>query len=299
MIAINPPAYTTYTASDLRRISRDYPSMHTGAPEGKKNGPGIAALGAFSAISSGMALGGLLGGLMIAGGVLGGIGALTGNKTLMGIGTIAGIAGGFVGADGGLISSLSEFGGAAKDAAGSIFDSLSESFGFGGGMPPSVDGYDLAGNAIKSAKAGTDVVGESLSGLMPGEDSPMKSVMDTFKGNSGLLSAASGMAQSYMEQPLQEAKIDSANAERRLLDARTASEQQQQGLLAQRQKNMQFQNTGNMPTVDPNAQVFSQAPGAQPGKYAVVMDGQVQYVTADQYAALQAQRSNPNQQGVA
>jgi hypothetical protein len=65
-----------------------------GAAFGQRRGPAIAVFGAFSSISAGLAAGGLLGGLMIAGGVMSGLGAITGNKTLSGLGMLAGLAGG-------------------------------------------------------------------------------------------------------------------------------------------------------------------------------------------------------------
>lgn len=52
---------------------------------------------AFS-ISAGLSAGGMLGGLMVAGGALGGLGAITGNKKLMTLGSILGLAGGVGGA---------------------------------------------------------------------------------------------------------------------------------------------------------------------------------------------------------
>lgn len=61
---------------------------------GQKRGPAIAVFGAFASVSAGLAAGGLMGGLMIAGGVMSGLGAITGNKTLSSLGMIAGLAGG-------------------------------------------------------------------------------------------------------------------------------------------------------------------------------------------------------------
>ena len=67
-----------------------------GPAYGEKNGPAIALIGAYAGISTGMAIGAstLMGGLMIAGGVMSGLGAITGNKTLSQLGMVAGLAGG-------------------------------------------------------------------------------------------------------------------------------------------------------------------------------------------------------------
>lgn len=56
--------------------------------------PAIALVAAIGTVSAGAALGGVLGGVMIAGGVMTGLGAITGNKTLMKIGAIASLGAG-------------------------------------------------------------------------------------------------------------------------------------------------------------------------------------------------------------
>ncbi len=95
MIAIRIPKTTYSTISYARMMSVDMPfgDPHRGAPYGQKNGPAIALVGAYGAISGGIAAGGLLGGIMIAGGVFSALGAITGNKTLSTIGAVAGLAG--------------------------------------------------------------------------------------------------------------------------------------------------------------------------------------------------------------
>lgn len=81
--------------------------------------PAIALVGAAASISAGVAAGGLLGGMMIAGGVMTGLGTLTGNKKLARIGAIVGLAGGI----GTMISNASSAAGGlgqAVDATGGL-----------------------------------------------------------------------------------------------------------------------------------------------------------------------------------
>lgn len=56
--------------------------------------PAIALVGAVASVSTGLALGGLVGGMMVAGGVMSGLGTITGNKKLARIGALVGLAGG-------------------------------------------------------------------------------------------------------------------------------------------------------------------------------------------------------------
>lgn len=69
-----------------------------GPAYGEKNGPAVALLGAGMSISAGLGIAAtgwtLTAGLMVAGGVMSGLGALTGNKTLSKLGMVAGLAGG-------------------------------------------------------------------------------------------------------------------------------------------------------------------------------------------------------------
>lgn len=56
--------------------------------------PAIAIVAAVGTVSAGAALGGVLGGIMIAGGVMSGLGAVTKNKTLMALGAVASLGAG-------------------------------------------------------------------------------------------------------------------------------------------------------------------------------------------------------------
>ena len=76
--------------------------------------PAVALIGAAASVSAGIAAGGLLGGMMIAGGVMTGLGTITGNKKLARIGAVLGLAGGI----GTMISNASNAAGAAASAGG-------------------------------------------------------------------------------------------------------------------------------------------------------------------------------------
>lgn len=56
--------------------------------------PAVAVIAAIGTVSTGAALGGIMGGIMVAGGVLSAVGAVTGNKDLMKIGALASLGAG-------------------------------------------------------------------------------------------------------------------------------------------------------------------------------------------------------------
>ena len=56
--------------------------------------PAVALIAAVGTVSAGVALGGVLGGVMIAGGVMSGIGAVTGNKKLSMLGAVVSLGAG-------------------------------------------------------------------------------------------------------------------------------------------------------------------------------------------------------------
>ena len=87
-----PLYYTTHRRQEA--MGEPVGDPMSGPAYGEKRGPAIAVFGAFGSISAGLAAGGLMGGLMIAGGVISGLGAITGNKTLSSLGMLAGLAGG-------------------------------------------------------------------------------------------------------------------------------------------------------------------------------------------------------------
>ena len=127
MIAIEIPKLNYSTIATARRMSVEMPycDARMGAPFKQKNGAAVAVVGAIGSISAGISAGGLLGGLMIAGGIASGLGALTGNETLMTIGSMASLAsfgvGAFTGADGGFLNPFSS----AADGSSNFFNSVS------------------------------------------------------------------------------------------------------------------------------------------------------------------------------
>jgi hypothetical protein len=115
--------------------------------------PVIAIAAAVGTVSAGAAMGGILGGIMVAGGVMSGVGAVTGNKNLMklgavaslgaGIGSAMGLAGAADGAwnsmVGGADSALGVTGKSFLDAGGSL-SGIGEAVGWKGATPSSVGG---------------------------------------------------------------------------------------------------------------------------------------------------------------
>jgi len=87
-----PLYYTTHRRQET--MGEPVGDAFHGPAFGERRGPAIAVFGAFGSISAGLAAGGLMGGLMIAGGVMSGLGAITGNKTLSKLGMLTGLAGG-------------------------------------------------------------------------------------------------------------------------------------------------------------------------------------------------------------
>lgn len=129
--------------------------------------PLVAA--AFS-VSAGLTAGGIMGGLMVAGGALTGLGALTGNKKLARIGAIASLAGG-VG------SALGELGTAASGA------------GAGGALQTGANA--TAGNTIADAIGGGTAAGD-LAGAVASGAAPAAEAVAGEVGKGILESAGSG-----------------------------------------------------------------------------------------------------------
>jgi len=131
-----PLYYTTHR----RQVAMGEPvgDAMRGPAFGERRGPAIAVFGAFASVSAGLAAGGLMGGLMIAGGVMSGLGAITGNKTLSSLGMLAGLAGG--------VGQFFQQGG---------FDSFSQAYQ-ADGVNGVVDQF--TGSANYGASPGTDAV---------------------------------------------------------------------------------------------------------------------------------------------
>jgi hypothetical protein len=327
MIAIQIPKLEYKTISYTRLLSAEMPfsDAKRGAAYGEKNGPAIAIAGAIGSISAGMAAtSALLGGIMIAGGIATGLGALTGNKTLMTIGAVAGLAGfgvgAFTGVDGGFMNPFgtaadgsSNFfstvsGGAVKSvfenikgglgitdsaAAGAIKDTAGVTGALNNSTPAigSIDAELASGaSSLKYADGvSTSVFGRAVDavGSAASAAGGKGGLLNMLTGDSGAVKSLGGLADGYMKyqeldqlQPLTDARVDNMNSN-------TAAQQQQMDILAQRQRNMQFQ-PGNMPQVNQAHDVYSGQPGAaQAGKIAVSISGEVKYVTPEEYNQIQ------------
>jgi hypothetical protein len=116
-------------------------------------------------------------------------------------------------------------------------------------------------------------------------------LLSSIGGNKDLLNMASGLADGYtnyqetkIKEPYYEALTGNAEA-----NANSTNVQTQQ--LEQRMANMQAQPDVGL-GVNPNAQVFNKTPGSTAGKVAVVMNGEVKYLSQAEYDALRAQQSS-------
>jgi hypothetical protein len=301
MIAIEVPEYRYLRPIEMRSLALDLPrgNAHRGTPYGEKNGPAIGAIGAFSAIAAGKVTIGVLGGLMIAGGVLGLVGTLTGNKTLMAIGSIAGLAGGFITPEGAFNNPFTSGFANSSASAGlnNVFGGLKKAFNIG----PSA-GEGVVDSVVSGAKSGTDAVanagGLTVNGatqIAGGGASAVDAAKNVAGSNMGLLSTlnsskelmglVSGAAQGVQAQPLINARIDN-------LDANTDATKYQTALEQQRMANKQVQNTGNIAQANTGAQIYNtDGAAATQGKFAVVVGNEVKYVTQAEYDQLRAAKA--------
>jgi hypothetical protein len=326
MIAIQIPKLEYKTISYTRLLSAEMPfaDAKRGTPYGEKNGPAVAVAGAYMSVSAGVAayaaattvMGSILGGLMIVGGIASGLGALTGNQTLSTIGAVAGLAGfgvgAFTGVDGGFMNPFSS----AADGTSNFFNTVSggavksvfESIKGGLGITDSAaagaikDTAGVGGALDNASPAIGSIDAEFASGALPRLDGVSSSVfgkatdaassagnglLSALNSDSGAVKSLGGLADGYMKyeemeqkQPLFDAQVDNINTQ-------AASQQQQMELLAQRQRNMQYQPT-NMPTVNQDHNVYGGQPGAaQTGKIAVSIGGEIKYVTTEEYNQIQ------------
>jgi hypothetical protein len=340
MIAIKRPVQTYLPRSQAVRASAHlemgYGShYHSGRFQPKK-GPAIAIVGAFSAISTGVALGvtTLAGALTIAGGVASLVGGLTGNKFLTKFGMVAGLAGGAVGAfssagggafnynpfkDGLGGSQLGAAASKAKSFFGDVFGSSDavNSAGITGdaivdnvadSAIPSVTGESFAQEAATSMGGSTGIdLGKYTAGG-PGVDvagyaadaagsvtaanaaaGGSKGLFASLLGNKDAMNLVSGAVDGYQafqdraqQQPLIDSTVD-------LREAQTDQTRFETDLAQKRYNNMQAQPGVNI-GVNQDAQVFGSAPNSGSPRIAVAMNGKVEYLTTEQYAALQQQQ---------
>lgn len=318
MIAIDIPKLNYSTITVARRVSVEMPfsDARMGAPFKQKNGPALGVAAALGSVSTGVAAisagSALLGGVMIAGGIASGLGAITGNKTLSTLGAVAGLAsfgvGSFTGADGGFLNPFSTaadgssnfFSTVTGSGVKSVFDSIKGAVGIGN---PASGVAGVADDIVNATKPAVGSIaeeiasgGSTLQNFNGVATSTAGKAFDTIKdvgssiggilNNQGAMGLIGGLGNGYTEgrkieaqQPLIDARVQSENAN-------TDATRQQMGLLAQRQQNLQFQPNAAA-TVNPNAELYNGQPGqGTQGKYAVVVDGTVQYVSQADYDAM-------------
>lgn len=317
MIAIKMPAVTQAMGSQAKRFASwadvPYGSHYAHARFQAKRGPAIALVGAVGTIGAGVSAGGLLGGIMIAGGVASALGTITGNKTLSTIGAVAGIAGlgasAFVNSAGNFVNPLTNFGDSVmggtlssmKDGLGKFFSNLTG----GANNTASAVGAqtgDMIADAASAVVPDTSAAGMTKSlvdssatnGIKLGNDAltnlratPASSgggLISSLGGSKDLLNLGLGAAQGYQQgqildqqRPLIDARVSSESANTNLTNLQTQQ-------LQNRMNNMQAQPDVGL-SVNQDAQVF-QNNGSQPGKMLVIVNGQVQYVTPQEAQAL-------------
>lgn len=149
--------------------------------------PAIAIVAAVGTVSAGAAMGGILGGVMMAGGVMSGLGAITGNKTLSKIGMIASLGAGIgsaLGLAGAANSAWNSAVGAAADGAGSALGVTGNSFLATGGS------MEAIGNAVGYNSGATAGLGAATK--VAGPPSPDATSLATGTQNIGANVAPSG-----------------------------------------------------------------------------------------------------------
>lgn len=231
MIAIEIPKLNYSTIATARRMSVEMPycDARMGAPFKQKNGAAVAVVGAIGSISAGISAGGLLGGLMIAGGIASGLGAITGNETLMTIGSVASLAsfgvGAFTGADGGFLNPFSSaadgssnfFNSVSGKAVKGVFEGIKGGLGIetpavsdtmagniAGGATQTVDAATNAGNLLSSgteqlkyvdgvAQSGVGRITDAVGGAMDSVTSAAGGLLNGSSGAGGLLNNQGAM----------------------------------------------------------------------------------------------------------
>ena len=322
MIAIQIPNIEYKTITHTRRLSVEMPfaDYRRGTPYGEKNGPALGVAAAIGSISAGMAATStLLGGIMIAGGIASGLGAITGNKTLSTIGAVAGLAGfgvgAFTGVEGGFMNPFSSaadgtsnfFNTVSGSAVKDVFSSIKSGLGITDNAAASTikDAAGVTTNAADTSGIGGALRSSGTEQLTHVDGVPTSflgraaevvkdvgsGLLGTLNNSQGALSALGGLSDGYMKgqeleqlQPLTDARVDQTNTQ-------TAAQQQQMDLIAQRQKNLQFQ-PNSAATVNQDQNVYNRQPGTNtPGKIAVSIQGEVKYVTPEEYNQIQQAKS--------
>lgn len=324
MIAIEIPKLEYTTPSYSRQLSIDMPvsDAYSGAAYGQKNGPAIGVIGAIGTVSAGLAAkSALLGGILIAGGIASGLGAITGNKALSTFGAVAGLAGFGVGSftsasTGGFVNPFSSeagqgfFNSVTGDAFKSVFDNIKGGLGITDAVPenPIASGIKAeAGVNVAPAagsidaefanKGGFILDGQSPTGIGNSIPTGNASISEQLKGagggllstinnNQGLVSALGGLGDGYMKGKELEQLQPLTDARVDGLEAQTDAQRQQIDLINQRQENLQFQPNSAL-EVNQNQQIYNREPGnSNAGKYAVAVNGTIKYVTQAEYDAM-------------
>jgi hypothetical protein len=336
MLAIKKPSVTFLPIATSKRISGyidvPYGSHYTNAKFQPKRGPAIAVFAAAGTIGAGVSLGigTFAGAMMVAGGVASALGAITGNKFLSTFGTVASLAGGVTGAfsaaEGGLFNynpfteglGGSQLGAAAGKAK-SFFSDV-----FGSGSSEAVDAMGVSGDAmvanvvddavpsITAESFAKDAAGSFGGGTSMGVDlasnagsfvaktAPKGGMFAELLGNKDVMNAVGGAADAYgdyadreQNQPLIDANVDLRNAQTGQVNYETQ-------LAQNRYNNMQSQPNVDI-GVNQNAQVYGANPVQGSPRIAVAMNGEVKYMTTDEYAAYKSQQSGGGllQQGAA
>jgi hypothetical protein len=325
MLAIKRPVQTYLPRSQAVRASAylevGYGSHYHNGRFQPKRGPVIAAAAAFGAISSGVALGvtTLAGALTIAGGVASLVGAFTGNKFLTQFGMVAGVAGGITGAfsaaGGGAFnynpfteglggSQLGAAAGKAKSFFGDIFgssDAVNATGATGDAVVgnvmddavPSISAESFANEAATTLGGGGTGIDLSQAGKFvanTAQKSAGGGLFSSLLGNKDIMNLVSGAAEGYnayqdreQQQPLIDSSVDLRNAQ-------TDQTRFETDLAGNRYKNMQGQPNVNI-GVNQDAQVFGNTPGSGSPRIAVAMNGEVKYLTTEEYAALKQQQN--------
>ncbi|HYN54415.1 MAG TPA: hypothetical protein VES38_06895 [Methylotenera sp.] len=336
MLAINKPTTLYLPQSESKRASMyfdlPYGSHYSQAPFQLKRAPALAAFAAYSSISAGVAIGmtTLSGALMIAGGVASLIGAFTGNEFLTKFGMVAGIAGGVTGAfsaaGGGAFnynpltegfggSQLGAAAGKAKDFFGDIFGNSEavDAMGVTGDATianisesavPSVTADSFASDAASSFGSGTKMGVDLSAKVGAGATKAASSGGGLFSqllGNKDAMNLVGGAAEGYnafqdreAQQPLIDSNVDLRNAQTGQVNFET-------NLAQDRYNNMQAQPGSNI-SVNQDAQVFAGNQNQTSPRIAVAINGEVKYMTTEEYAAYKQQNSSGGgllQQGAA
>jgi hypothetical protein len=113
--------------------------------------PVVAVVAAIGTVSAGAAMGGVLGGIMIAGGVMSGVGAVTGNKNLMKLGAVASLGAG--------IGSAMGLAGAANQGWNSLVGAGAEGTG---------NALGVTGNSFLNTGGSLEAIGNAI-----GRNSPV------------------------------------------------------------------------------------------------------------------------------